>query len=35
VAACLRAVPASTLVEKGGQFLDPFAGGVIGPIVNL
>ena len=34
VAACLRAVPASTLVEKGGQFLSPFAGGVIGPIVN-
>jgi para-nitrobenzyl esterase len=34
VAACLRAVPATTLVEKGGQFLDPFAGGVIGPIVN-
>jgi para-nitrobenzyl esterase len=34
VAACLRAVPATTLVEKGGQFLDPFAGGAIGPIVN-
>jgi para-nitrobenzyl esterase len=34
VAACLRAVPASTLAEKGGQFLEPFAGGVIGPIVN-
>jgi para-nitrobenzyl esterase len=34
VATCLRAVPASTLAEKGGQFLDPFAGGVIGPIVN-
>jgi para-nitrobenzyl esterase len=34
VAACLRAVPADTLVEKGGQFLSPFAGGVIGPIVN-
>lgn len=30
VAACLRAVPAATLVEKGGQFLSPFAGGVIG-----
>ena len=34
VAACLRAVPASTLAEKGGQVLDPLAGGVIGPIVN-
>jgi para-nitrobenzyl esterase len=34
VAACLRAAPATTLVEKGGQFLSPFAGGVIGPIVN-
>jgi len=34
VAACLRAVPASTLAEKGGQFLEPFAGGSIGPIVN-
>jgi para-nitrobenzyl esterase len=33
-AACLRAVPASTLAEKGGQFLEPFAGGAIGPIVN-
>jgi len=34
VAACLRAVPASTLVEKGGQYEDPTAGGTIGPIVN-
>ncbi|HEY6494198.1 MAG TPA: carboxylesterase family protein [Trebonia sp.] len=34
VAACLRAVPASTLAEKGGQFVDPSAGGDIGPIVN-
>jgi para-nitrobenzyl esterase len=34
VAACLRAVPADTLAEKGGQFLSPFAGGVIGPTVN-
>jgi para-nitrobenzyl esterase len=34
VAACLRAVPAATLVEQGGQFLSPFAGGVIGPIAN-
>jgi para-nitrobenzyl esterase len=34
VAACLRAVPADALVEAGGQFLDPTAGGVIGPIVN-
>jgi para-nitrobenzyl esterase len=34
VAACLRAVPADTLVEAGGQFEAPFAGGAIGPIVN-
>jgi para-nitrobenzyl esterase len=34
VAACLRAVPADTLVEDGGQFLDPASGGAIGPIVN-
>ncbi len=34
VAACLRAVPVSTLLAKGGQFVKPFAGGVIGPIVN-
>lgn len=34
VAACLRAVPAATLVAKGGRFVAPFAGGVIGPIVN-
>ncbi len=34
VAACLRAVPVNTLLEKGGQFLDPTAGGAIGPIVN-
>jgi para-nitrobenzyl esterase len=34
VAACLRAVPASTLVEQAGQFEDPTAGGTIGPIVN-
>jgi para-nitrobenzyl esterase len=34
VAACLRALPADTLVEKGGQGLDPSGGGAIGPIVN-
>lgn len=34
VAACLRAVPADTLVEDAGQFESPFAGGTIGPIVN-
>jgi para-nitrobenzyl esterase len=34
VAACLRAVPADTLIEKGAQFLDPAGGGAIGPIVN-
>ncbi len=34
VAACLRMVPASTLAEDGGQYLNPSAGGAIGPIVN-
>ena len=34
VAACLRAVPVNTLLEKAGQLLDPTAGGAIGPIVN-
>jgi para-nitrobenzyl esterase len=34
VAACLRAATAATLVEDGGQFLDPGSGGAIGPIVN-
>lgn len=34
VAACLRAVPVNTLLEQGGQLLDPTAGGAIGPIVN-
>lgn len=34
VAACLNAVPVATLVEDGGQFEDPTAGGSIGPIVN-
>jgi para-nitrobenzyl esterase len=34
VAACLRALPASTLAENGGQFVDPYASGVIGPIAN-
>ncbi|MBV8988927.1 MAG: carboxylesterase family protein [Solirubrobacterales bacterium] len=34
VAACLRAVPVNTLLEKGGQIVEPFAGGAIGPIVN-
>ena len=34
VAACLRAVPADTLVEDAGQFENPFASGPIGPIVN-
>ncbi|MCL2729250.1 MAG: carboxylesterase family protein, partial [Actinomycetia bacterium] len=34
VAACLRNVPAATLVEDGGQFTEPAAGGTIGPIVN-
>jgi para-nitrobenzyl esterase len=33
-AACLRAVPVNTLLEKAGQLLDPTAGGAIGPIVN-
>ncbi len=34
VAACLRAVPVNTLLEKAGQLENPFAGGSIGPIVN-
>jgi para-nitrobenzyl esterase len=34
VAACLRKVPAATLVEDGGQYTEPTAGGTIGPIVN-
>jgi para-nitrobenzyl esterase len=34
VAACLRSVPMATLVEDGGQFIEPTAGGTIGPIVN-
>jgi para-nitrobenzyl esterase len=34
VAACLRAVPESTLLAQAGQFESPFAGGAIGPIVN-
>lgn len=34
VAACLRKVPVETLVDKGGQLVDPTAGGTIGPIVN-
>jgi para-nitrobenzyl esterase len=34
VAACLRSVPAATLVEEGGQYTEPTAGGTIGPIVN-
>ena len=34
VAACLRSVPEATLIEDGGQFTEPTAGGTIGPIVN-
>jgi para-nitrobenzyl esterase len=34
VAACLRSVPVATLVEDGGQYTEPTAGGTIGPIVN-
>lgn len=34
VAACLRAVPVTELVEAGGQFTEPTAGGTIGPIIN-
>jgi para-nitrobenzyl esterase len=34
VAACLRALPAQTLVENGGQILAPEAGGTIGPTIN-
>lgn len=34
VAACLRKVPAATLVKAGGRIGDPQAGGTIAPIVN-
>jgi para-nitrobenzyl esterase len=34
VAACLRSVPSAKLVEDGGQFTEPTAGGTIGPVVN-
>jgi len=34
VAACLRAIPAATLLAAGGQVGDPTAGGTIGPIIN-
>ena len=34
VAACLRRVPAATLLAAGGQVGDPTAGGTIGPIIN-
>ncbi len=34
VAACLRAVPTATLVEKAGTYESPTSGGSIGPIVN-
>jgi len=34
VAACLRALPAQTLVDNGGQVGTPNAGGAIGPTIN-
>ena len=34
VAACLRALPARTLVENAGQLLAPDGGGTIGPTIN-
>ncbi len=34
VAACLRALPAQTLVENAGQILAPEAGGTIAPTIN-
>lgn len=34
VAACLRKIPAATLIKEGGQVGDPTGGGTIGPIVN-
>ena len=34
IAACLRALSAQTLVEKGGQVSTPEAGGTIGPTIN-
>lgn len=34
VAACLRQIPAATLIKEEGQVGDPTGGGTIGPIVN-
>ena len=34
IAACLRALPAQTLVDNGGQVSAPEAGGTIGPTIN-
>jgi para-nitrobenzyl esterase len=34
MAACLRALPARTLVDQGGQVSTPEAGGTIGPTIN-
>ncbi len=34
IAACLRALPAQTLVDKAGQVSNPEAGGTIGPTIN-
>ena len=34
IAACLRALPTQTLVDKGGQVSTPEAGGTIGPTIN-
>ncbi len=34
VAACLRALPVQTLIDKGGQVGAPEAGGTIGPTIN-
>lgn len=34
IATCLRNLPVTTLVEAGGQFIEPTAGGTIGPVVN-
>ncbi|WP_158607508.1 carboxylesterase/lipase family protein [Flexivirga caeni] len=34
VAACLRKIPAATLIKEGDQVGDPTGGGTIGPIIN-
>jgi para-nitrobenzyl esterase len=34
IAVCLRKTPVDKLVRNGGQFIDPAAGGTVGPIID-